>query len=78
MYYLEKLKRKNSRRYTPVKELGEDEKSVVKYMEDNDLQFAGSPYIFTHIKLSDGSIITQKFNGITCSPEKLRELLTTV
>lgn len=48
---------------------------VVRYVKDNNLT-ATSPYIFTHLELSDGTIITQEVCGLTCSPIKLRDLLT--
>ena len=75
MYYIETLKRKNSRKYTPIKALGDTLDSVIDYMKQNNIQYAGTPYIFTHINLSDGSIVTQKYNGIICSPESLRKAL---
>ena len=74
MYNIEILKRKNSRTYSPVKQLA-TEKEVVAYMKENKLVHAGTPYLFTHIKLSDGSIITQNYNGIMCSPIKLNNLI---
>lgn len=36
---------------------------------------SATPYVFTHIPLNDGTIITQKVYGIICSPIKLAELL---
>lgn len=75
MYCIEILKRKNSRKYTPIKELKEID-DVVNYMKENKLKFAGTPYVFTHIELSDKSIVTQNYNGVVCSPEELRKVLT--
>lgn len=72
MYYIEKKKRANSKKFTPVKELPEIP-DVINYMAENKLVATGTPYMFTHINLSDGSIVSQRFNGIMCSPEKLRE-----
>ena len=78
MYFIEKLKRKNSRKFSPVLSLPTID-DVIIYIKNNNLAYAGSPYFFTHCKLSDGSIVTQKDDhfGITCSPEKLRERLET-
>ena len=76
MYTIDKKKRVNSRKYTPVKEF-ETEKEVINYMKENKITFAETPYFFTHILLSDDSIIRQfcgKFNLI-CSPIKLRDML---
>lgn len=77
MYNIEVKKRKNSRKYTPVKQLATDDE-VIAYLKENGLEYAGTPYIFTHINLSDGSIITQKDDhfGLICSPERLRDKLT--
>lgn len=79
MYHIEVLKRKNSRKYTPVLDLP-TEREVIEYMKEKQVTYAGTPYVFTHIKLSDGSIITQdvKFGDkeIMCSPTKLRDRLT--
>lgn len=77
MYYLEILPRKNSRKYSIKQSLGDTLDSVIDYMKQNSLTYAGSPYFFTHIKLSDGSIVTQKYNGITCSPQSLKTALET-
>lgn len=75
MYYLETKKRKNSIKYSIAKELGDTLEGVIDYMKQNGLAYAGSPYFFTHIKLSDGSIVTQKYNGIMTSPESLRKAI---
>jgi len=71
-YYHEILKKKNSKRHTPVK-MFETEQDVLNYCKDNGLKYAGTPYIFTHIILHDGSMISQKCNGIMCSPETLKK-----
>jgi hypothetical protein len=75
MYNHQTKKRKNSRNYDKTIASFETEKEVKKYLEKNNLSYAGSPYIFTHIKLNDGSILTCSYNGIICSPEKLRDYL---
>jgi len=75
MYHIATLKRKNSRKYSNIKDLPEIE-DVKKYLKENNLFYAGTPYIFTHINLSNGDIITQDYSGIICSPEKLRIELT--
>jgi len=79
MYYIEKKKRANSRKYTPFLQfINVDE--VVRYVKDKGLSFS-FPYFFTCIELSDGTIITQKVQcagrEIPTSPETLRKLLTT-
>ncbi len=75
MYSIEVKKRKNSRKYTPIKEF-ETEKEVINYMKENKITFAGTPYIFTHIMLSDDSIIKLNCMGMISSPSKLRDMLT--
>ena len=74
MYSIEIKKRKNSRKYTPIKEF-ETEKEVINYMKENKITFAGTPYIFTYILLSNDSVIKLKCNNIICSPIKLRDML---
>lgn len=74
MFKIQTLKRKNSRKYTPIKDI-ETIDGVVEYMKEKDLSYAGSPYFFTHVKLSDGSIVTENVQGFTCSPQKLRDRL---
>ena len=73
-YYHEVKKRKNSKKYTPLKEF-ETEQEVLDYLNENNLKYVGTPYIFTHINLSDGSIISQKYRGLMCSPETLKKRL---
>ena len=48
-----------------------------KRLKDNNIQAdtVNTPYIFTHIKLSDNSIIVQTVNNFSCSPTKLLEAL---
>lgn len=76
MYNIEVKKRANSRKYTPVKEF-KTEQEVIDYLNDNGLEMIGTPYIFTHINLSDGSILTQHDDrfGMILSPVKMRDLL---
>lgn len=75
MYFIEKKARKNSKKYTKTNALS-NESDVLEYMEVNDLSYIKeTPYIFTHIELSDGSIITQNYQGLICSPTKLLEVL---
>ena len=71
-YYHEVKKRKNSRKYTPIKSF-ETEEEVLNYLKENNLTFKGSPFIFTYIILSDDSRITQKIRGLVCSPETLKK-----
>ena len=77
MYKIEILKRKNSRKYSYLKDIGETIAEVLKYLKDNNIQAdtVNTPYIFTHIKLSDNSIIVQTVNNFSCSPTKLLEAL---
>jgi len=77
MYYIEKKKKVNSRKYSPFLQfLNIDE--VVRYVKENKLSFS-FPYFFTHIALSDGTIIRQEVDmgswKTTTSPETLRKLL---
>lgn len=73
MYTIEKKKRVNSRTYTPFMQYYNIDE-VVAYVKEKEL-VASKPYMFTHIKLSDGTIIRQEVMGLTCSPMKLAELL---
>ena len=76
MYYIEKLKRVNSKSYSPTGIELPEIIDVQKYLEANGITpLHETPYIFTHIKLSDGSIVVQKYNGLTCSPTKLKEAI---
>lgn len=74
MYFIEQKKRINSKKYSPILEL-ESEEKVLKYLNDNNIVAESKPYIFTHITLSNGQIITQRISGIICSPTKLANLL---
>jgi hypothetical protein len=75
MYTIKTLKRKNSRKYTP-KVSFEAIDEVKKYLNDNEIMYAGNdPYIFTYLNLNNGDIITNSYNGIMCSPLELREAL---
>jgi len=74
IYTIEAKKRVNSRKYTPIKEFYTDE-DIIAYLKENNLFMTGTPYIFSHINLNDGKIIRQTYNGIICSPERLRSLL---
>ena len=81
MFHIETLKRKNSKHYSYLKDIGETIPEVLKYLQDNNLKanIINTPYFFTYIHLSDFSIITQSvnFNGtkMPCSPTKLLEAL---
>lgn len=77
MYYIEKKKKVNSIKYSPFLQfLNVDE--VVRYVKENKLSFS-FPYFFTHIALSDGTIIRQYVQmgdtRVITSPETLRKLL---
>jgi len=75
MYNLETKKRFNSKNYSVVRSFN-SEAEVIEYVKGNDLKFS-IPYFFTHIQLSNGSIITQRDDnfGIICSPQKLTGML---
>ena len=68
-------KRANSRFFEKkIKELKAIQ-DVKDYLERNNIVATSTPYIFTHINLSNGQIITQNCGGFVCSPDKLaREL----
>jgi hypothetical protein len=74
MFHLQYKKRKNSRHYSD-KDVFQDKESVIKYLADNGIKFSHTPYVFTHICLDNGEIITQEYNGIICSPIELAEAL---
>lgn len=72
MYYIETKKRVNSKKYSKVKELPEIS-DVINYMAEKKIVATGTPYFFTHINLSDGSIVSQEYMGLLTSPMKLKE-----
>ncbi len=78
MFTIEKITRKNGRTFKPVVKLERIE-DVIMYMESNGLEYAGTPYIFTHINLNDGSRIRQTVDiggsEVITSPAKLRDIL---
>ena len=82
MYYIQKKARVNSRRYGKTVAQLPEIADVISYLKENNIQFAGTPYIFTHINLSDGSIITQDVlvggNKLITSPQKLADALKTI
>ena len=85
MFTIDKKKRSNSLHFTPTLELqGIDD--VIKYLTDNNVRALGRLYMFTHIPLSDGSIITEhaslglcpvtgKSRDMLVSPERLARTL---
>ena len=77
MYYIQKKARVNSRRYGKTVAQLPEIADVISYLKENNIQ-----YIFTHINLSDGSIITQDVlvggNKLIKSPQKLAEALKTI
>ena len=76
MYEIQAKKRINSRKFTTIHKFPTDI-DVLCYVKNNKLTISEIPYIFTHIALSDGSIIMQKDDrfGLTCSPETLLKKL---
>ncbi len=81
MFIVEKIMRKNGRTFSPVAKLNHIE-DVIFYMEANKLEYAGTPYIFTHINLSDGSRIRQTVDvgghEMITSPSRLRDALESI
>lgn len=76
MYHIEIKKRANSRKYTPIQNFA-TESEVIEYVKRNSLHIENIPYMFTHILLNNGSIITQNDDrfGLMCSPQKLAGML---
>jgi len=77
MYAIQTKNRKNSRHYDKTIFTCETESQIKEYLNANNLIITGKPYIFTHLNLSDGSIITCSYNGIICSPQDLEKYLST-
>lgn len=77
MYYIQTKPRKNSRKYSKTIAKFMNIEEVPQYIKDNNLSVLPKPYFFTHIPLSDGSIITQTVGvyETVCSPMKLAERL---
>lgn len=76
MYNIEIKKRVNSRKYSAIQSF-KSENEVIDYVKRNELRVSYIPYFFTHIGLSNGSIITQHDDnyGLMCSPQKLSGML---
>ena len=55
MYYIEKIMRKNGKTYKPVCELN-DIADVILYMEQNNLQYAGTPYILSFADIQPAAL----------------------
>ena len=75
MYYIQKKARKNSRSFSKTIKEMETIKEVLEYIKENNLTVTEYPYMFTHIPLSDDTIITQTVMNLNCSPVKLREAI---
>ena len=75
MYYIQALPRSNSKKYSKTLCELPEIADVKEYLTEHCLTVTERPYFFTHLKLSDNSIITQKFSGLTCSPTKLADAL---
>jgi hypothetical protein len=74
MYNIQYLPRKNSRTYKTrlqLPSIGD----VLYYLKTNAITATEKPYFFTHIKLSNGEIITQTHDGMTLSPIALADAL---
>jgi len=75
MYSIAGKKRFNSRKYDKVIFEAETEQEIKDFMKEKKLIIKEVPYFFSHIVLSDDTIIRQTFRGLTCSPTKLLEVL---
>lgn len=74
MYKILSKKISRSRGYEKIIAQYQNIDEVVHYVKEKALGVS-SPYIFTHLNLSDGTIITQEIMGMMCSPEALRKIL---
>ena len=60
MYHVQARARSNSTKFSKTIVNLPEIKHVREYLKDEDIQMLPEkPYIFTHLKLSDGTIITQ-------------------
>lgn len=75
MYKIMTKKRANSRRHEKTLFQNENIDEVISYCKVQGIKYAGTPYIFSHIKLSDGSIVVQEVRGLTCSPIELKKAM---
>ena len=81
MYYIKTRAKKNSKTFGKIIVSFETEQEVLNYLEVKGVYFESTPYIFTHINLTDGTIITQTMKvgqdntEIICSPETLSKSL---
>jgi hypothetical protein len=71
MYNIKSKKRSNSKKFDLIIFTAETDDEIIGYLKRNNLRVDHIPYIFTHIVLSNGQIITQDFRGIICSPQRL-------
>lgn len=80
MYTIKTKARRNSRTYGKIVAAIPDIAGVRAFLAANDLYVTNRPYFFTHLGLSDGSIIVQTVSvggkELTCSPTKLAEALS--
>lgn len=75
MYKILTKKTKRSRSYERIIAQFMNIDEVIRYCKENNIKYAGTPYIFSHIKLSDGTIVTQEVMGMTCSPTTLHKAM---
>ncbi len=81
MYQIRTRLRYNSKHYKKIVAEFETEQEVLDYLKANNLRYEGTPYVFTHINLSNNHIITQSVIAgsdkveLICSPVKLDNLL---
>lgn len=75
MYAIQSKKRKNSKNYKLIKFQSESKDEIADYMIKNNIVIYNKPYIFTHLGLSNGDILTCSIgigeNNIICSPEEI-------
>ena len=75
MYKIHTKKTARSRKYEKVIAQFEIEKEVIAYIANNNITPQPNPYLFTHISLSDGSIIKLEVGGFVVSPVSLANKL---
>lgn len=78
MYYIKAKARKNSKTYSKTLAKLATIDDTIAYLAKNSLSITDKPYIFTHLGLSDGTILTQGVDmgcglEVPCSPTKLLE-----
>ena len=81
MYHIQARARKNSTKFSKTIVNCPEIEHVLDYLKEYKLEVLERPYIFTHLRLSDGTIITQTTEigkdkaSVLVSPEKLAKTL---